>query len=155
MVFYWSLSSSKSPQVSRTLLSILADLNNVIVWMVSIRPLISKSFSPCTTPLLTVLSAPITIGITVTFMFHSFFNSLARSRNLSLFLFSFISLLMVVLVVVTWNHKIAWKKTDLGIKYFKIGWHTVKTKQPPSQSGLKLVKKKTPKNNCFSVWLMI
>ena len=43
MVFHWSLSDSKSPQVSRTLLSILAVLNNAVVWMVSTRPLISKS----------------------------------------------------------------------------------------------------------------
>ena len=32
-----------SPQVSRTLLSILAVLNNVVVWMVSTRPPTSKS----------------------------------------------------------------------------------------------------------------
>ena len=32
MVFYWSLSDSKSPQFSRTLLSILADLSNAVVW---------------------------------------------------------------------------------------------------------------------------
>ena len=32
MVFHWSLSNSKSPQ------SILAVLNNVVVWMVSTRP---------------------------------------------------------------------------------------------------------------------
>ena len=38
MVFHWSLSDSKSPHVSRTLLSILAILNNVVVWMVSTRP---------------------------------------------------------------------------------------------------------------------
>ena len=38
MVFHWSLSDSKSLQVSKTLLSILADLNNVVVWMVSTRP---------------------------------------------------------------------------------------------------------------------
>ena len=31
MVFHWSLSDSKSPQISRTLLSILADLNNAVV----------------------------------------------------------------------------------------------------------------------------
>ena len=31
MVFHWNLRNSESPQVSRTLLSILADLNNVIV----------------------------------------------------------------------------------------------------------------------------
>ena len=35
MVFYSSLSDSKSPQVSRTLLSIQADLNDDVVWMVS------------------------------------------------------------------------------------------------------------------------
>ena len=46
MVSHKYLSESKSPQISRTLLSILADLNNAIVWMVSIRPLISKSSSP-------------------------------------------------------------------------------------------------------------
>ena len=40
MVFHWSLSGNKSPQVSRTLLSILADLNNAVVWMVSTHPLI-------------------------------------------------------------------------------------------------------------------
>ena len=57
--------------------------------MVSTRPLISKSSSPCTNPLVTVLRAPITIGIAVTFMFHSFFDSLARSRYLLFFLLSF------------------------------------------------------------------
>ncbi len=31
MFFYWCRSDSKSPQVSRTLLSILADLDNVVV----------------------------------------------------------------------------------------------------------------------------
>ena len=44
---------------------ILADINNDIVWMVPTRLLISKSFSPCTNPLVTVPSAPITIGITI------------------------------------------------------------------------------------------
>ena len=80
-----SLSDSKSSQVSRNLLSILGDLNNAEVWMVSTRPFNSKSFSPCTNPLVTVPSAPIAIGITVTFMIHIFFNSLARSRYLSVF----------------------------------------------------------------------
>ena len=72
MVFHWCLSDCKSPYVFRTLHSILADLNNVVDWMVSTRPLISKSFSPCTNLLVTVPRIPITIGITVTFMFHSF-----------------------------------------------------------------------------------
>ena len=73
MVVHWSWSYSKCPQVSRTLLSILADLNNVVVWMVSTLPLTSKSSSPWSNPLGIVPRALITIGITVTFMFHSLF----------------------------------------------------------------------------------
>ena len=61
MVFHWSLSNGKSPRESRTLLSILADLQNAVVWMVSTRPLISKSSSLCTNTLMTVPSAPIAI----------------------------------------------------------------------------------------------
>ena len=66
MVFHWSLSDSKSPQVSRTLLGILAVFNNVIVWMVSTCPPTPKSSSPFSNPLVTVPKAPITIGIIVT-----------------------------------------------------------------------------------------
>ena len=79
-------------QVSRTLLRILAVLNNAIVWMVSARPPTSKSSSPFCNPFVTVPKAPITIGIIVTFMFHIFFYSLGISRYLSLFslYFSFI-----------------------------------------------------------------
>ena len=40
LVFHWSLCDSESPKISRTLLSILTDLNNDVVWVVSIRPLI-------------------------------------------------------------------------------------------------------------------
>ena len=89
MVFHWSLSDSKSPQVSRTRLSILAVLSNAVVWIVSTRPLTSKSSRPFNNPLVTVPNAPITIGTIVNFMFHSFFNSLARSRYLSYFSLSF------------------------------------------------------------------
>ena len=129
MVFHWSLSNSKSPQVSRTRLSILAALSNAVVWIVSTRPLTSKSSRPFNNPLVTVPNAPITIdtillllllldfshqrepivfhwsflkspqvsrtlvtvpnGIIITFMFHSFFSSLARSRYLSFFSHSF------------------------------------------------------------------
>ena len=89
MVFHWSLRDSKSPLVSRTLLSILAVLNHVVIWMISTRPPTSKSFSPFSNPLVIVPNAPIKIGIIVTFMFHSFFNSLARSRDLSFFSPSF------------------------------------------------------------------
>ena len=85
MVFHWSLSDSKSPQISWNLLRILADLNNEVVWMVSTRPLISKSSGLFINPLVTAPRAPIIIGIDVTFMFHIFFNSLVRSRYLSFF----------------------------------------------------------------------
>ena len=61
---------------SRILLNILADLNNVIVWIVSSRPLISKSSNPCTNPSATVLRVPFTIGITVTLIFHPFCSAL-------------------------------------------------------------------------------
>ena len=89
MVFHWSLSDNNSPQVSRTLLSILTVLNNAVVWMVSTRPPTSKSSSPFNNPLVTVPKAPIKIGIIVTNMFHSFFNFLERLRYLSFFLHSF------------------------------------------------------------------
>ena len=89
MVFHWNLSDSKSPQVSRTLLGILAVFNNAVFWMVSTRPPTSKSSSPFSNPLVTVPNAPITIGIIVTSIFHNFFNSLARSRYLSFFSHSF------------------------------------------------------------------
>ena len=69
-VFIWSLSDSMSAQVSRTLPSILTYLNKVVVWMVSIRPQISKSSSPWTNHWVTVPNVTLTIGITVTFMFH-------------------------------------------------------------------------------------
>ena len=87
--FYWSLSDNKSPHISRTLLSILVVFNNAVVWMFFTRPPTSKSSRPFSNPLLTVPKAPITIGTIVTLMFHSFFNSQARSRYLSFFSNSF------------------------------------------------------------------
>ena len=57
--------------------------------MVSTHPLLSKSSSFCIISLLTVLRTPITIGITITFMSHSFFSSLARSEFVSHFSLSF------------------------------------------------------------------
>ena len=87
MVSHSSLKESKFLQVSMTLLNILPDLNNAVVWMVSTCPLISKSSCPFTNHLGIVPSAPITIGSTITFMFHSFFCSPARSLFASLFTF--------------------------------------------------------------------
>ena len=53
--------SLDSFQVSRTLLSILANLKNAVVWVVSIRPLISNFSSPLSKSLGTVPSTPVTI----------------------------------------------------------------------------------------------
>ena len=89
MIFHWNLSSRKSPQVSRTRLRILAVLSNAVIWIVCSRPPIFKSSRPFNNPFVIVPKAPITIGTIVTFMFHSFFNSLARSRYFSFFSHSF------------------------------------------------------------------
>ena len=93
MVFHWSLSYCKSPQVSRTLLSILAVLNNVVLWMVSIRSPTSKSSSPFNNPLVTVPKAPITIGAIVTFMFQGFFQISSKVEVLIL-LFTFLIIII-------------------------------------------------------------
>ena len=129
MVFHWSFSDSKSPQVSRTLLGFLAVLKNVAVWMVFTCPLISKSSSPCTNPLVTVPRAPITIGIIVTFMFHCFFNSLLRSRYLCVFSHSFnftqwsvgtakSTILQVLFFFVVDYYKIWSSSRDLVIRWY-------------------------------------
>ena len=89
MVFHWILIDSKSPQVSRTRLRILAVLSNAVVWIVSTHPPTSKSSRSFNNPLVIVPNTPITIGTIVTLMFQSFLISLARSRYLSFFSLSF------------------------------------------------------------------
>ena len=88
-----SLSDSKPPQVSRTLLSILAVLNNVVVYIVSTHLPTSKSSSPFSKPFVTVPNIPITIGIIITCMFHSFFQCPSKVEVLILLftLFQFYS----------------------------------------------------------------
>ena len=95
MVFQWSLSDSKSPQVSKSLLGILAVLNNALVLMVSIRSPSSKSSSPFNNPLVTVPKVPITSGIIVTFMFHSFFQ-FSSKFEIVILLFTFFQFYSVV-----------------------------------------------------------
>ena len=95
MVSHWGLTDSKSPKVSWTLLSILADLNKAVVWMVSIPPIISKISSPYTISLLTVSRVPITIGINITFMFQSFFQFSSKVQVL-IFHFAFFQFYSVV-----------------------------------------------------------
>ena len=58
---------------SWTLLSILANLCNAVVWMVSICSPFPNFSSPFSSLFGTIPSAPITIGITITLMFYSFF----------------------------------------------------------------------------------
>ena len=67
--------------------------NNAAVLMISTYTLISKSSSLFINPFAMVPSVPITNDINLTFMFHSFFSYLARSRYLSLHSFSFKSTL--------------------------------------------------------------
>ena len=69
--------------------SVFSPLNNAVVWIVSVRPAISNSSSPFIKPLEIGPSAPFTNGITVIFMFHTFYSSLVSFKYLSLILPSF------------------------------------------------------------------
>ena len=84
MISHGSLSDNRFSQFSRTVLSILTDLNNALVWTVSICPLISMSSGSRINPFVTVPRAPITIVIIVIFLLHSFFNS-QQGRGIFLF----------------------------------------------------------------------
>ena len=78
VVFHRSLSDSKSPQMFKSLLSILAYFNSSVVWMVTVLLLVSSL--PCLflSLLLTVSSVSNTNGITVTFMLHNVFSFLRK-----------------------------------------------------------------------------
>ena len=67
MLFYRSLSDSKSPKISKTLLNILTDLNNTVVWMVTA----SKSLLPILWGLFQ--THQLQFVSFVNFMFQSFF----------------------------------------------------------------------------------
>ena len=96
--------------------------------MVSTRPPTSKSPRPFNNPLVTVLKAPITIGIIVTCMFHSFFNSLARSRYLSLFSHSFSFILWSEIIIrsgflveIWWSVCMSKSHMSLCVSFSRIG----------------------------------
>ena len=73
VIIQWNLNDSKSPQITRNLLSILANLNNAVVRIVSILSLI-PNFSNLFSKLLgTVLRVSTIIGITFTLLYQSFF----------------------------------------------------------------------------------
>ena len=86
--FHWNL-RDKSPRFSKTLPDIIVVFNSAVVWMVSILLRISNSSTLFSSLLRTILNTPTPIGINDTNKFHSFFNSLARSQDLSIFLRSF------------------------------------------------------------------
>ena len=65
----------------------------MLSFRVSTRTPISKSFRPFNNPLVIEPKVPVTIDTIFTFMFHSFFNTPARSRYFSLFSHSFIFIL--------------------------------------------------------------
>ena len=136
MVSHWNLSDSKSPQVSVTLLNILANLNNAVVWMVSVCPLIFMSSSPFTNLLGIVPSVPITIGIIVTLMFHSFFSSLARSRYLSLY---FLLILIFGLL---------WQQSPLFSRFFF--WLTITRSSHLAEIRWSVCISKSQRNLCIS-----
>ena len=87
MVFHWSLCDSKSPQISKTLLNIPADFSSTVLWMVLIILPLNNSLTSILPRLLEIVPrVKNRTGITVTFMFHSFFSPLARSKVLLAFL---------------------------------------------------------------------
>ena len=73
-----------------------------MIWIVSILSSISTSPGLFSMHLGVVPRALTTIGVPVTFMFHGFCISLARSKYLSIFLLSFI----LTICVIHWNRKI-------------------------------------------------
>ena len=87
-----------SPQVSRTHLSILADLNNIRGLVISIPPLISIFTGVFSNPFGTFTNAPSITIITVTVMFYSFLSSLAKSVNFLAFFHNY--------SIICWNNKI-------------------------------------------------
>ena len=90
MVFHWSLRDSMFSLVSRTVLSILVDLNNAVFWMVLRCPLIFKysmsfkqSFDDCTE------RSNYNWYLYYFFVPSYFFISPAKSKQVSLFSISF------------------------------------------------------------------
>ena len=71
-LFYWTLSDKQLSYVFTPLQSILTNLNNAVIRMVTIVPSIA-SISNLSWSLETIPSALSTIGITVIHMFHCFF----------------------------------------------------------------------------------
>ena len=78
MIYHWSLIDCNSHQLSGTLLSIQTDLNNPVVWMVSVPSPFCYCSNILSKPLESIPNAPFS------------FSSLARSKSLSVSCLSFI-----------------------------------------------------------------
>ena len=115
MVFHGSLSDRKSNQVSRTLLSILADLSNAILWLVSACIPVSSSSSLLYKPSRTVPSAPIIIGITVTFIFHNFLVLWQGLFSLTFILWSTREATSTIRQILFFYHPSVWSS---GLNYY-------------------------------------
>ena len=85
VVIYWNLIDSLFPQVSRTHLSILVDVNNAVIWMVSILPLIYSSFRTFPKLLRIVPSTPNTTNIMLNCIFHYKVIFFIHEQGLSIF----------------------------------------------------------------------
>ena len=88
MDFYWILSDSRSYQVFRFLQCIRVDFNSTMVCNIPIH-LIPRSCRLFFKPHGNIPSAPITIGKTISLMFHIFFY---LSGKIQLFAYLFVSL---------------------------------------------------------------
>ena len=84
--------------------------------MVSTRPRTSKSSKPFDNTLVTVQKAPITIGIIVTCMFHSFFQFSSKVEVL-IFLFTFFqfcslvnrdSIIIIIIIIIIHSLELFW-----------------------------------------------
>ena len=122
MVFHLSLGNSKFPQFSRTLHNIQTDLNNTVVWIISNRPPISNSSTVLSKPWQTVPSSPITNGITVTLMFHSFLISRTRFKYSSPFSLSLIFVLWSIGTTKSTIQWSVWIRKFQGIFCVSFSW---------------------------------
>ena len=96
-VFHWGLRDSKSLLVTRTLLSLLVDFKNSVIWTGSILPPFFFHSSLFSKPLRTISSPLTSIGITITLTFHIFFSLLARSEY-------FVCFSIIILIIhMIWN----------------------------------------------------
>ena len=121
---------SKRLQVSKTVLNIIADLNNAVIWKDLILPLISNSSSPFFKHLWTFLKIPTIIDARFTRVFLFFFYCMAKYEYLSIFSLSFIPWYGPPELKILWHdwwHSLLWVWVPVkGL--FCLFWHETHTK---------------------------